>query len=67
MALMGLSLGASGCSVAIYGAPIQREDSDGDGSDESEDCDDDDETVYPGAGETPGDEVDSNCDGQDDT
>lgn len=31
------------------------------------DCDDHDAAVYPGATETIGDGVDSNCDGEDDT
>lgn len=31
------------------------------------DCDDTDATVHPGAEETPGDGVDANCDGEDDT
>lgn len=32
-----------------------------------EDCDDDNADINPDAGETPGDDVDSNCDGEDDT
>ncbi len=67
-ALLGLS--AAGCFVAPqpeYGVPIAIEDVDGDGYDTLEDCDDNDETVYPDAPETPGDEIDSNCDGNDDT
>jgi hypothetical protein len=55
--------------TAEYGVPDTGylEDLDGDGFTRDEDCDDTDATVYPGAPETPGDGVDSNCDGNDDT
>ena len=65
-----LLLGLAACDgsnevVALYGAPVT--DQDGDGYPAGEDCDDTDPDVYPDAPETPGDEVDSNCDGSDDT
>lgn len=55
----------TGCvkSVAVYGAPAIDED--GDGYYDGEDCDDQDADIYPGAPETPGDGVDSDCDGED--
>lgn len=40
-------------------------DADGDGFVASEDCNDDDGTVYPGASDFVGDDVDQNCDGLD--
>lgn len=69
--LMGLLL--TGCdgnlggddAVALYGMEVL--DQDGDGYFEDEDCDDSDDTIHPEAEETPGDGVDSNCDGEDDT
>jgi hypothetical protein len=54
---------------ALYGVPDtgQFEDKDGDGFSRAEgDCNDEDDQVYPGAPETAGDTVDSNCDGDDD-
>ncbi|MFC1741454.1 MopE-related protein [Nanoarchaeota archaeon] len=38
-------------------------DSDGDGYDNDVDCDDTDDSIYPGAVEIAGDEIDQNCDG----
>jgi hypothetical protein len=55
---------------ADYGVPDtgMYVDNDGDGYSEAEgDCDDTNADIYPGAPETPGDGVDSNCDGNDDT
>jgi len=41
-------------------------DSDGDGYPASNDCNDNNDKIHPGAGETPDDKVDSNCNGDDD-
>ncbi|MEE2751655.1 MAG: putative metal-binding motif-containing protein [Myxococcota bacterium] len=54
----------------LYGVPDtgMYTDQDGDGYTEADgDCDDSDASIHPGAQETPGDGVDSNCDGNDDT
>ena len=49
-----------------YTLACSEEDADNDGFSPCDgDCDDDDEDVNPGAPETPGDGVDSNCDGDD--
>lgn len=78
--LLGLSLTVVGCGdkdsdtsvVALYGVEVTDSggdgDYDGDGYTSAEgDCDDSDAAVHPGADETPGDGVDSNCDESDDT
>jgi hypothetical protein len=76
--LLGAALvGLAGCvdgakdsfkAVPAYGiAQTGLEDSDGDGYTVGDDCDDENAAIHPGATETPGDGVDSNCDGEDDT
>ena len=69
-ALLGLSL--TGCIFVgqpKYGVPDTGYfDGDGDGFAPLDgDCDDSDANIHPDADETPGDGVDSNCDGEDDT
>ena len=53
----------------LYGVPDTGSwDNDGDGyTSDDGDCDDDNADVNPGAEEIPGDGVDSNCNGEDDT
>ena len=70
--LMGLALvAAPGCDDGnnvqpLYGVAFTDDDGDG-WSVEEGDCNDDNEDIHPEAEETPGDEVDSNCNGDDDT
>ena len=65
--LLGLSMAACtgpGGAVALYGVEVTV--SDNDGYFDGDDCDDNDADIHPGAEETAGDGVDSNCDGEDD-
>ena len=52
--------------LADYGVPMT--DNDGDGYfAEIDDCNDEDPEINPGETEVPGDGIDSNCNGEDDT
>ncbi|MCB9761032.1 MAG: putative metal-binding motif-containing protein [Alphaproteobacteria bacterium] len=71
-ALMGLALVGCGDKDGIdqpeYGVPdTSWVDEDGDGWSTEDDCDDTNADIHPDATETPGDSIDSNCDGEDDT
>lgn len=70
--MLGLTVSACGyIAQPKYGAAVTDTDwfdEDGDGfSEEDGDCDDSNPDIHPEAEETPGDGVDSNCDGEDDT
>lgn len=68
VALLGLSLLAAGSTAcnSLYGLVVTLPDVDQDGFRDDIDCNDNDASIHPGAEETAGDGVDSNCDGQDD-
>jgi hypothetical protein len=67
--ILGFVLAVGACDKqedqALYG--IAFVDDDQDGFSTEDDCNDADAAINPGADETPGDDVDSNCDGEDDT
>lgn len=66
---IGLAAGAAGCPSTVqsdYSGAV-TEDADGDGYSVDDDCNDGDAAIHPGATETAGDGVDSNCNDADDT
>ena len=54
------------CDDADDTSTVEADDGDCDTWLTADDCDDTDPSIFPGAPETPGDSVDSNCDGLDD-
>lgn len=58
-------LDGSGVEPAAGGDRGANVDGDGDGVKGRDDCDDDDDTVFPGAHDRCGDDVDADCDGED--
>jgi hypothetical protein len=59
-------MGPGGGAAPAYGVPETDADSDGYFF-PGDDCNDNDPNIHPNAAETPGDAIDSNCNGQDDT
>lgn len=79
MGLAVMSTGLAACT-SMYGIAVTKpvletgdsfhtglRDRDGDGFTDDVDCNDEDPMVFPGAADTPGDGLDTNCDGFDDT
>lgn len=54
---------SDGSDIGAFGGIETWPDDDGDGATTISDCDDADPSVFPGADELPGDEVDQDCDG----
>jgi len=62
---LGLNTGTPGLGQNYMDVYVRSIDADGDGFFSYEDCDDNDPTIYPQAGDTYGDGIDSDCDGLD--